>query len=1700
MIKVIDSNHINKNNSKMFHSSYPLQSNLTSPSTIVSSATTTTTTTTTINTLSPLTTGINHSLQSSSTCSTFTTSTISTISSISNNGHQSLSYSPSSSSSLYRNNNKQHSQTPLSISTDSHHQHTLIPITTQTSLLSSSSSSTTTSAAISQQQAPMSSILENHHDGQQVVISSHPNSSTPFSISSMINMNNPTSSLMMDYSSSSNGLNIYHHNHNHAQQNNVSKVKLASPLQPSTSTTTLLIHSPAQSSCPSLDVYHLGTTVPATTATSIMVIKDIFQACRIGDLNRLKKLINLNNVNVRDPSGGGRSTPLHFASGFGRLDVVDFLIQQGANIHAKDDGGLVPLHNACSFGHIEVVKLLLKNGADPNVKDNWHFTPLMEAAIKGKLEVCLYLLQKGADARLTNSEGKNALELASPLVKPVLTGDFRKHELLEAARNGYEEKVLSLLTPLNVNCHASDGRRSTPLHLAAGYNRLKIVQILLKSGGNVHAKDKGGLVPLHNACSYGHFEVCELLIKHGAEVNASDHWQFTPLHEAAAKMRIEVCSLLLAHGADPTLVNCHNKSVLDICPTPDLQDHIMKEYRGHQFLDAIISATDISKLKKFINAETIQFKHPFTGNTALHIAVSLNCSITNPQMTPKLRKQIIDLLIRKSPGMVNEKNGQFLTPLHLASDRGHTDLMEVLLKHGAKINAVDSLGQTALHRASRNGQLSSVQTLLSYGADLMLVNIHGLTAEQMAATEQVQKLIASHRLTSRGNPEHQLLEAARQGELDLVRTILSKYPHLVNCRDIDGRQSTPLHFAAGYNRIDVVEYLLEHGANVRAKDKGGLVPLHNACSYGHFEVAELLLKKGANVNATDLWKYTALHEAASKGKIDIVKLLLRHGADVTKKNRDGDTPLDLVKPDDVEISDLLLGNVAILDAAKKGELGRLMRLVSAENVNCRDSQGRNSTPLHLAAGYNNFEVTEFLLDKGADVNAPDKGGLIPLHNAASYGHLDIAALLIKHDTNVNATDRWGFTPLHEAAQKGRTQLCALLLAHGADPTMKNYEGQTALDLASAEDVKCLLMDAQLEPPMYSTSSGIATATSSSNTITSTTNQISTTSQPSSEQQITTGTIISTTDQNQSIANHQSQTESSSSTIQQPDLMQQLIRQIMIIVGNNPNVINSSGDTVTSTINDPLSSLSIQSNESFIDGSLQLLQSSISAESSSKQTIQLNNESVPSSLALLLSQRNADNVNGNRCPENVLANNNTDNDKTIDYKSIIDDTSADNISKINPQPGDGSSDVTQTIQTNSSQSINQHSTHPTILANNSDNVSVSNNNGNNNNKLTNYLPVSNIPSSVTVPMFLSTLGLDFITPILMREHITMDILAEMGHEELKAIGVSAYGHRHRILKGIEKLLISSSTLYDTIDGSGLVVRANNQLEPLKQALNGNQFLGTTITNANAITVMTSTGAVVPLPSAPSFATTNNSFQSFLSSKSSGSLSLSSTPGISMIHTTTFLIQLSSDDREYRAVEDEMQSTIREHKDGGQAGGVFTRYQIIRIQKMINLKLWQRYLHRRQEILEENHGFANERMLFHGSPFINSIVQKGFDERHAYIGGMFGAGIYFAENSSKSNQYVYGICGGSGCPMHKDRSCYQCKRQMLLCRTALGKSFFQFSALKMAHAPPGHHSIIGRPSGGGLSFPEYVIYRGEQAYPEYIITYQIIKPGSSSSTSD
>ncbi|XP_065828038.1 poly [ADP-ribose] polymerase tankyrase-1-like [Oscarella lobularis] len=1107
----------------------------------------------------------------------------------------------------------------------------------------------------------------------------------------------------------------------------------------------------------------------------------LFEACRTGDLTRVRRQVSTSNVNARD-TAGRKSTPLHFAAGFGRKEVVETLLQCGANVHARDDGGLIPLHNACSFGHAEVVQLLLTSGADPNTRDNWNFTPLHEAAIKGKIDVCIVLLQHGADPNIRNTDGKTPLDLADVSCRNVLTGDYKKDELLESSRSGDEEKLMSLLTPLNVNCHAADGRKSTPLHLAAGYNRVKIVQLLLHHGADVHAKDKGGLVPLHNACSYGHYEVTELLVKHGASVNAVDLWQFTPLHEAGSKNRVEVCSLLLSFGADPTHVNCHGRSALDVAASPELAEKLTREWKAHSLLESTKTA-DLPKIKKILTSEIVNFQHPHSLETPLHCAVASSY--------PK-RKACTEFLIKKNAD-VNLKNKEMQTPLHVAAEKAHLDSMELLLKNGVKVNAVDSSGQSALHKAAREGLVQVCRVLLANGADASLISNDGYTPAQMAP-ENVRKLL----LEPPGDitdTDQQLLEAAKAGDLDAVKRLCTQQN--VNCRDLEGRLSTPLHFAAGYNRVPVVEFLLVSGANVQAKDKGGLVPLHNACSYGHYEVAELLVTHGANVNATDLWKFSPLHEAAAKGKYEICKLLLKHGADSLRKNRDGNSPLDLVKEEDGDVKDLLRGDPALLEAAKKGDLARVARLVTVDNVNCRDQAGRNSTPLHLAAGYNQVEVAEYLLEHGADVNAKDKGGLIPLHNASSYGHVEMAALLIKHGALVNATDRWNFTPLHEAAQKGRTQLCSLLILHGADVNMKNQEGQTACDLATAQDVKALLSAAAPAAPVR---------------------------------------------------------------------------------------------TLSSTDADMLSGLSPAG------------------------AALLSSELEPPLVPMLVERSNA-------------------------------------IGKEADQ------------------------------------------------------------ADMTVGDLLKSIGLPLLSELFENEQITLDVLMDMGHEELKEVGVRAYGHRHKIIKGVK----------ERCTGPGRTFVAK---PPVTEG--------------------------------------------------------------------TLLVNLAPDDCDFIQTAEEMQSTIREHNDGGAAGGIFKSYNIIKIQRVINTKLWQRYCYRRQEIAEQNSGNFNERVLFHGSPFVNAIVQKGFDERHAYIGGMFGAGLYFAENSSKSNQYVYGIGGGTGCPEHRDKSCYVCHRQLILCRVALGKVFLQFSAMKMAHAPPGHHSVVGRPSVGGLAFTEYVVYRGEQAYPAYLIEYQIKKP--------
>jgi len=130
--------------------------------------------------------------------------------------------------------------------------------------------------------------------------------------------------------------------------------------------------------------------------------------------------------------------------------------------------------------------------------------------------------------------------------------------------------------------------------------------------------------------------------------------------------------------------------------------------------------------------------------------------------------------------------------------------------------------------------------------------------------------------------------AAAAGDLETAKGLLTAKADLASARDKYHR--TPLHWAAGLGRKEVVALLLEGGANLDPTDIEGLTPLIAAAAGGHNDVVESLLVKGANVNARAKDGESSLHRATFNGHKDTVALLLKYKADPNAKDNNGRPP------------------------------------------------------------------------------------------------------------------------------------------------------------------------------------------------------------------------------------------------------------------------------------------------------------------------------------------------------------------------------------------------------------------------------------------------------------------------------------------------------------------------------------------------------------------------------------------------------------------------------------------------------------------------------------------------------------------------------------------------------------------------------------------------------------------------------------------
>ncbi|KFO84239.1 Ankyrin repeat and EF-hand domain-containing protein 1, partial [Buceros rhinoceros silvestris] len=131
---------------------------------------------------------------------------------------------------------------------------------------------------------------------------------------------------------------------------------------------------------------------------------------RAGDILSLEKAFEEGvPVDVKDKY---YKTPLMAACASGNIDMVQYLLEKGADVNATDNFMWTPLHHACYNGHLDIAELLVKAGAGVDAPAIGNATPLMRAIEISRLDIVYFLISAGADIQTTNSNGKNALDIA----------------------------------------------------------------------------------------------------------------------------------------------------------------------------------------------------------------------------------------------------------------------------------------------------------------------------------------------------------------------------------------------------------------------------------------------------------------------------------------------------------------------------------------------------------------------------------------------------------------------------------------------------------------------------------------------------------------------------------------------------------------------------------------------------------------------------------------------------------------------------------------------------------------------------------------------------------------------------------------------------------------------------------------------------------------------------------------------------------------------------------------------------------------------------------------------------------------------------------------------------------------------------------------------------------------------------------------
>ncbi|XP_037675996.1 protein phosphatase 1 regulatory subunit 12C isoform X2 [Choloepus didactylus] len=200
-----------------------------------------------------------------------------------------------------------------------------------------------------------------------------------------------------------------------------------------------------------------------------------------------------------------------------------------AVLDSTNADGISALHQACIDENLEVVGFLVEQGATVNQADNEGWTPLHVAASCGYLDIARYLLNHGANIAAVNSDGDLPLDLAeSDAMEGLLRAEIARRGVdVEAAKRAEEELLLH-----DTRCWLDGGAMpearhprtgASALHVAAAKGYIEVMRLLLQAGYDPELRDGDGWTPLHAAAHWGVEDACRLLAEHGGGMDSLTH-------------------------------------------------------------------------------------------------------------------------------------------------------------------------------------------------------------------------------------------------------------------------------------------------------------------------------------------------------------------------------------------------------------------------------------------------------------------------------------------------------------------------------------------------------------------------------------------------------------------------------------------------------------------------------------------------------------------------------------------------------------------------------------------------------------------------------------------------------------------------------------------------------------------------------------------------------------------------------------------------------------------------------------------------------------------------------------------------------------------------------------------------------------------------------------------------------------------------